>query len=444
MARVPDDVLWQTLARDNRSRSLFPAHWFTAEKVEFGLLLAAVFLSPVNVLRTSSFYFTLSDLFFLLCFLIMAYNNRILLHPLGRFSTAIWAFGLVLLLFGLTLSSLVNSDPTRGMIVVSQYAFAYLLVLLVISRRTMAQLFTLSKAYVLCVVLMCIHGVYLIHVDGTRNTSFVSGSGRFMGFVERENECAALIALAVPLLCLLASEKRIGSITFLISLAITGYGVMLTGSNTGLASFVYGLGVFALLGLNWKRLAAAMVLLTAAVAASGDWLRPYLPTIFQKRVLGAIETGNLGEAGSFDHRLDLIHEALGRIESNLWVGLGADQYHGTGFVQQPVHNLFLLLWTEGGLVSALGFGIMLCSAFGPVLAAARLRHGMPYATCAFCSVSLFLVMVNAFPHVYGRFWVVPVLLAVAFAVACDTQGNSSRFNRYMGGLGGHDFDSAEL
>jgi len=165
--------------------------------------------------------------------------------------------------------------------------------------------------------------------------------------------------------------------------------------------------------------------LAGAVAAIDRWGREYLPAVFQKRVLGALESGDIGQAGTFDHRLELIYEAIHRANETIFLGVGADQYAVTSFISQPVHNLYLLLWTEGGLFCMIGFIIMIGAGMGPALQAWNRPGGRTYAVCLLCLATLFLMSVNAFANVYGRFWAVPVILAsgvcYAFVARTDRQ-----------------------
>lgn len=398
-----------------------------AYHIEYYLLVAAVFSCSMIYFRIDYFYFTVSDCFFLACLIISALNSNLKFQIMGKTSTAVWCFGLSLLLLGLTVSSMSSANPARGLIVVTQYLYAYFIILLVFGGRTFDELVTLAKVYVFSIVLICIQGVYLIHVDGRKFTAFVSGSGRFSGLMERENECASVIALAVPILLLLISTGRVSKVYACVALPLMIYGVLLTGSNTGLLALVYGIGIFLLLGMNWKRLMGVAAAAFGFVLLTGTWLRDYLPEIFRKRVLGALETGDLGMAGTFDHRVELIYEAIERTENTMLIGLGADQYRVTSFLAQPVHNIYLLLWTEGGLVSAVGFVVMLAGALGPALVVAKIRGGMPYAACIFANVTLFLVMSNAMPHVYSRFWPVPMILPAVLACAyCHKMASEPR------------------
>ncbi|MCF3641821.1 O-antigen ligase family protein [Rhizobium sp. TRM95111] len=387
-----------------------------ALKIEFVFAIAAVFFSSMNFLRYPAFYITLSDVFIAFSLFILLITGRLSLRGIGAASTVWWLIGLSVLLSTLLLSSLVNGDALRGLILVVQYLFAYFFVFLFAAGRSQTEITRLVKVYILSILLMCLHGIYLIYVDGQTNTIFVSGSGRLTGFIERENECAAVIALSVPLLLVLCATGRLTRLAYL-ALPVMGLGVMLTGSNTGLASIAYAVGVFCLVAFGWKRLLPVGLAAVGGVAAIDYWARDYLPAAFQRRVLGALESGDIGQAGSFDHRLELIEEAIGRADHIVFLGLGADQYQVTSFLEQPVHNLYLLLWTEGGLFCMAGFILMTGAGLGPALTALRYPGGRYFAACAFCSVTLFLLTTNAFAHVYGRFWAMPVLLSIAFAHA---------------------------
>ncbi len=346
-----------------------------SSKIEFGLLAGAVFFCSMNYFRYGEANFTVGDLLAFLCLCFALMNRNIDFQLFGRVSSGLWWLGLTCLLSGLMVSSIVGPDPLRGIVVVTQYLYAYLIVVLLFSGRTLGQLITLAKTYVFSILVLCLHGIYLIHVDGRTNTAFVSGSGRFSGLMERENECAAVIALAVSILLLLITTKRVSRIYGFVALPILIYGILLTGSNTGLVALVFGIIAFSVISLPWKRLAICIPLLVAGTVVAGSSARDYLPAIFQKRVLGALESGDLGQAGTFDHRVELIYEAMGKIDSTLLIGVGADQYRITSAVYQPVHNLYLLLWTEGGLISAIGLLVMLLAALGPALVVIRLPGG---------------------------------------------------------------------
>src|SRR3546814_14727504 len=67
----------------------------------------------------------------------------------------------------------------------------------------------------------------------------------------------------------------------------------------------------------------------------------------------------MSQAGTFTGRMDLILEAWEIVEDTMFVGIGVDQYRVVSPTQVPVHNMYLLLWAEGGLLALLGWMLLL-------------------------------------------------------------------------------------
>lgn len=392
------------------------------DQFEFALAVAAIFLAPANFLRHPSVYITLGDVFTFACLAFMLLRRTIPSRPFDS-STPIWIFGLMLLVSGLLVSSITTGDSLRGIIVSTQYFTAYFIVPLVILQRPPWQLSILIKTFVLSVVIMGLHGIYLIHIDGEVYTRFVSGSGRLKSFVERENECASVFAMTFPLLFWLVGMRYIRPAIFLICFTIFAYGIMLTGSNTGLLGMLYACFVYlALTSLtSLRRLILVVVGSTALVfllsLVWGALGRKVLPPVFQQRVLGALQSGDLAQAGTFTSRYELILEGLEMVENSILLGVGADQYRLLSKLGHVVHNAYLLIWAEGGLFAMMGFVLLILAALSIAPGAIRREGGRLAGICTFSSVSLFALLVNSVPHVYGRFWAVPLFLGVATSLA---------------------------
>ncbi len=382
---------------------------------DYPLIIAGVFLCSMVYIRPTAGNITISDLLFAAALLILLQNGNLSFFAFGKKSVVVWLGGLFMMLLGLTVSSLNSPDPSRALIVVAQYAYAYLAVMLIFSGQSARDIVTFCKVYILSIVVICLHGVYLIHYDGQVNTVFVTGSGRLNGLMERTNECATVIAFCVPIVLALCTTGHIRKTSAFLAVAIMTYGILLTGSNSGLLSLICGLGIFALIGVRWRRVLPPLVLGAAILAYGGSFVTDYLPVTFQKRVLGALESGDLGKAGTFDGRIELINEALELTSETMLVGVGADQYRVNSQYGAPVHNLYLLLWTEGGMISAVGFVVMLLGGLGPAFLVLNRPGGRPFAAAIFANVTVFFVAANALPHVYSRFWVLPILLPIALA-----------------------------
>jgi O-antigen ligase len=266
----------------------------------------------------------------------------------------------------------------------------------------------------------------VIDVLKGQGSSFVSGNGRFIGWVERENECASLIALAVPLLLWMVASGCARPRWAWIGVPLFAYGIVLTGSNTGLIGLVFALTVFVVMTGSWRRiiLLAGSSLATFFIVIT--WGRDFLPAVFQRRVLNALQNGNIDEAGTFADRMRLINEAIGKADNNSLLGIGADQYRLVSELHAPVHNTFLLIWVEAGLPGLIGFLLLLVAGIIVGMLAARLREGRIAAICTLATVLLFAALANALPHLYGRFFVVPLLLGIAPSVAILRDGPAPR------------------
>ena len=107
-----------------------------------------------------------------------------------------------------------------------------------------------------------------------------------------------------------------------------------------------------------------------------------------------------------------MYEALNVIENGRvsWVGIGADQFRAISVQEAPVHNSFLLLWAEGGVLSLLGW-LLFCAIGLIVWAAARAKGVMPYGRSAvLASFAVFLVVANVSAHIYARYWYAALLI----------------------------------
>ena len=379
------------------------------------LVWAMVALAPVNLLRVNAFYFTASDAAALAVLSLMIVNRSLAISPLGP-GTFLWNAGLAAMIALLMASGLGFGDPIRSFTVCAQYLFAYFLMSFVLVSRPKRQIEMLAKALVYSIAVMCLFGIYVVDFAGQNLTTFVSGNGRYLGFVERENECASLIALSVPLVLWLGFSKALPWYAAVPLVLLDAYGIMLTGSNTGLLALVYAVACFLLIAISWRQAIMATICAALMFFSLTTWGRDFTPLTFQTRVLGALQTGELDEAGTFTGRVNLIYEALGLADNSIALGIGPDSYREVSKYGAPVHNTYLLVWVEGGFFAMMGFIVMLIGGLVPGIVAFRMRAGRLAGICTLTGVSLFALLINALPHMYGRFFVVPLLLAIAPSV----------------------------
>lgn len=373
------------------------------------LLLIGVFWSSWNLLRLGSMNVTVSDIALMLCLAIVASQSRLNLMPFGPL-TPFWVIALTLMLGGLFVSSVINGDPLRWANVAIQYVMAYLLVpiLLMGQERRLTQL--LPVFFVLGTTLSEAIGITSTFFFTMQDTidylgdGFITGNQRLGSMAGQPNPNGAVIAFSLPMLIYTLIK---GSMPKLLGLACGVtllWGLMLSASFTGFfASMTAILVTLALIGIrHLVRLGLVIAVAAGLFFASGA----PLPKAFQERVGGAVETGDISQAGTFLNRSELIAEAWGFAEGTAVIGMGVDRYRELSAHDNPVHNLYLLIWNEGGAIALLGLvGMlaMLCIFAVGGLGRSREAGGMACAV-----VIVFLIYTASYPHMYSRMWMVPV------------------------------------
>jgi hypothetical protein len=81
----------------------------------------------------------------------------------------------------------------------------------------------------------------------------------------------------------------------------------------------------------------------------------------------------------------------------------------------PVHQLYLLVLNEGGLVSFIGLSVMFAAMFvqGLFIAGRSRTDGV----CALAILGVFFMYAMSLPHMFARMWNGPVMLMFALSTA---------------------------
>ena len=387
----------------------------TIARLEMALATATVALTPMNYFRLEELYFTAADLCGLATLVLMLINRRIRLD-FFEIATPLWLGSSVLFIAGLALGSLTHGDPVAGVVVCVQYLYSLIIIPIILAGRDYRQTIFLLKVFVASVAVVMVHGAYLVHFAVNPDERLLSPSGRLRSLIERENAAGAIAAIALTMSLFLYVEKEIRLLVFCLLLAVLLYGVMLTGSNTATAASIAGPVLFLIFSRRVRGLAiaaATMALIGFIISRFGASV---LPEVFQRRVAGAISSADLEQAGTFVNRFELIQEAIGIADRHALLGMGADQFREISRFEAPVHNTYLLVLSEGGILSLLGlFGILLTG----VIIGGRLtrdRTTLPRAALTLATVIFFALLINAFAHVYARFWHVPLALALSVSL----------------------------
>jgi O-antigen ligase len=401
-----------------------------ARLVEPNVTALAIFLAPMRWFRLSAFFFTLSDMVFCLSLLLLLAGRRLPKAPLGPM-TPLWLGGFTLLAIGLLGSSLLQGSPVRGLIVTGQYVFAWVLLCFVLLDRDPATLRKFLLAFVASIAVSEGIGVAVYFSGWDPTGRIVSGNERLMSFLEDPNANANMIGLTLPIVIYLWLAGILSSRLTVIILPLLLTALILTSSVGGIAIAGLGTSLFLVATMNLRVLARIVVPGVVALGLLLVWGTDYLPKTFQRRVLSAFESGELTQAGTADARLMLIREAAIMIDRNPLVGVGADQFREVSEGGAPVHNAYLIVWAEGGLVALAGWLLLLATVFIMAIAAyqATRRRLTLATTMAVASVFCLIAVNNA--HMYSRMWVVPLCLIMALCLASMRAGEDR-----LGGGGG--------
>src|SRR3546814_444975 len=242
--------------------------------------------------------------------------------------------------------------------------------------------------------------------------NFITGGGRLGAFAGQPNWNAAVIAMALPFAFYLRARGQLSLISVYVTGAVLALRLVLSASFTGFVRALIVLFLLLIVGGTRQTLKAGLVIAVAGavVLASGF----ELPEVFQGRVGEALETGDMSQAGTFTGRMDLILEAWEIVEDTMFVGIGVDQYRVVSPTQVPVHNMYLLLWAEGGLLALLGWMLLLTIAGVSVVRVYWVDRQA--AALGLSVLSTFLIFSVASPHMYARMWMVPLVLALVIVL----------------------------
>jgi O-antigen ligase len=394
---------------------------FTKVGLDRILVSGAILLSLFPTWHHESLAFTVSDLVFCLSLLTILLTRGVPRAPLGPL-TPYWLAGFALLAVCLTVSSLVNGRPTRAFVVCAQYLFSFILLPLAIMGRDQKAAINLIQVFVAGAFLTHLAGVILYYSGYTGDLRFVTGSGRFAAFAGNPNTNAHMVALVCPLVLYLWLSGRMAAYLVIPMFLVLIVALVLTSSNNGIALTILGVFAFFVVLRELRYLARAVTGLAVCLVLILVWGSYWLPQTFEDRVLGAVKSGDVEEAGTFEDRVLVMEESLELLDETMLIGLGADQYRVLSKYRIPVHNTYLLLWTEGGMLALVGWLMLL----GVVLVGSLVvaRGDRLVAATAFSVGTVFALMGLTGAHMYGRYGFVPMHLALALVFASAAEARA--------------------
>jgi hypothetical protein len=121
---------------------------FDFAALELPVTRLAIFFSVYPALRPAEVFFTYSDILFCFSAVLLLLSGRLRFTPLGPL-TVPWMLAFAVLSCGLIVSSLLGNAPERVLVVLGQYAFAYILLAYILVRTDESIIDTFIKTFVL-------------------------------------------------------------------------------------------------------------------------------------------------------------------------------------------------------------------------------------------------------------------------------------------------------
>jgi hypothetical protein len=402
------------------------AHFFhpqeRIERLRQIFLITASFLLSWHILRPGKLNITASDFLFLCCFLILLVRQRLNLMAMQSM-TAHWCIALSMMLGGLLIGSIFNGDPLRWANVASQYLFGFLLLPMILMSEDREWVRKCLLYFVLGVAvaqLVSIFASQYFSYEETRDAvsaRMVTGNGRIGGLVSDANLNGGIIAFSIIALFNAHHHGLIRNFYAVCLGAVLFWSLLATASFTAFAATGIATVIYFLCSNLGRLMKIGIPIFLFGIAYIALGLP--LPAAFADRVLGAVLTGDLSQAGTYTHRTALIAEAWVMSKDTLFIGLGVDEFRVHSNYSLPVHQWWMLLLTEGGILSFAGLFAMFA-----VLAAMgfkALGWHREDGAMVLAMLVILLIFSTSIPHMYNRLWIAPIMLALAATFAHSRQ-----------------------
>jgi hypothetical protein len=385
-------------------------------------LAAGCFLLSWHILRPGDINFTAADFMFAICLFILLVRQNLNLMALQSM-TAYWVVALSMMLGGLLIGSIFNGDPLRWANIASQYLFAFLFVPMILMSedrewiRKCLLYFVLGVAASELVTLGFANLMAYQQASSILGPNVVAGNGRIGGLVSDPNLNGAIIGFSLIALFNAHHHGLIRNFFMLVVGGVLIWALLATASFTAFAAAGIATSLYFLCSNMGRFLKIGVPLILAGFAYIAFGLP--LPEAFSERVLGAVTTGDLSQAGTFTHRSALIAEAWEMSKDTLFVGLGVDRFRIESVHGMPVHQFWMLLLTEGGILSFAGL-IAIFAILG-IMGLKAISWHREDGAMVLALLVILLIFSTSIPHMYNRLWFGPIMLALAATFARSRQ-----------------------
>ena len=393
------------------------------------LVITACFLLPFPTIGVWGAPISASDILLLLAG-ILAVTLRGFTPSISvkqsLFYVITWLFFCILIPAGIILSDMVVGNTVYNTLrITGQYLWAYLGIPLILLTQSPQTLLRALFALMLGVLLSTVIGIGLVIVaPHIYHAALPSGIfpiedrvGAFLGPNAQAKLIATLIPFALVQIALKTRPRGVWSAWLLIA----GMGLVGSASFGGLISTIVALiGTLALLYKYFSRIIFHLLIVSLFAYSTlmfsyPLWRSSNLEAALN-RLTRPLDRGEVEALPSYQIRAMLIEEAWNRVQQSPLIGLGSGRYQSYSAFGIPVHNTYLLLWSEGGLLSLLGivgFGVI------PIIFALSKKflikkNSMRRVLIPIMSLSILLFLLNISSNTYSfsRYTVVPVALQI--------------------------------
>ena len=403
-------------------------------RVQIYTLYTVMFLIAFPSLRVGNTPISIADVLLILLFmslLLEAFSGKkvgIAAHSI----VIVWLISGCLIVAGLLVSNVLHSVGNLSSFSrIAQYAFSYLLIPI-----TLAVLFQRTPAEQ--ALLWCVWGFFASTAIAVATAvlspnlyqnlvemGFFPVEDRVGGFVG-PNGLAKTIALLAPYLLQKISTERSYPIKYIVVFLVFALGVIGAASVAGVGAFSIAV-VLTLLAFPRAILrlivpVAIVAVVFVAVSLSASTNEKVAASL--ERLSKAWEMGGVVGSPSYGIRTWLVEEAKDFIQESPLIGIGAGRYEHLSLFGIQVHNTYLLLWCEGGIVALLGFltFVTLPAAHAIfrrvscILLGRKVLSAVPHAHLLLIVSVIFCTNVFTNTNSFSRFTVVPFLLMVFYYI----------------------------
>jgi hypothetical protein len=268
----------------------------------------------------------------------------------------------------------------------------------------------------------------LVSLVQTRVPSFLSAgleaNGRIMGLAGHPTDAGGVLCIGVVTLVGLWPRDRRWFVVWLAAIAVTGIGLVLSGSVSGFIAVALGLLV---LFFRMRQGLGARALTVLAVTF-GTFVAVRLVT---SGVVGGvspaarISSTTSGQYDTLSARIQTYHNGWQGILHDPLLGKGMDPK--SGIVVQPdldVHNMFLLAWYQGGILMLAGLVIFIVYAMRSGIRPGLGHNRLVSALFAGSATALAFAMTS--PLVVQRYLWAPLVLLLATCEVFPSPSDAER------------------